>query len=84
MDSPDYIVEIEGVTATDPRGASARAAGFRDRPWLAIQWRCCGAYSRVYRNSKSTAYEGRCPRCARPVNVPIGPGGTNNRFFTAE
>ena len=53
------------------------------RPWLGIQFECCGTYSRIYRNASGNAYVGWCPQCACKVNVPIGPGGTNNRFFTA-
>lgn len=49
-----------------------------------MKWKCCGAYSRIYRNRDATAYEGRCPKCAKHVRVPIGPGGTNQRFFEAE
>lgn len=53
------------------------------RRWLGIQFECCGAYSRIYQNASGSAYVGWCPQCARKVNVPIGPGGTDNRFFTA-
>lgn len=53
------------------------------RRWLGIQFDCCGAYSRIYRNASGSAYVGWCPQCARKVNVPIGPGGTDDRFFTA-
>jgi len=53
------------------------------RRWLGIQFNCCGAYSRIYRNNAQTAYVGWCPQCARPVRIPIGPEGTDARFFTA-
>jgi hypothetical protein len=49
-----------------------------------VQWRCCSVYSRIYRNKDGTLYEGRCPRCARPVTARVGPGGTTNRFFEAQ
>jgi hypothetical protein len=48
-----------------------------------VQWNCCRAYSRIYRNSAGAAYVGHCPKCAKRVNVPIGPGGTDQRFFRA-
>lgn len=83
MAGPDYIVEINGVRVPDAH-SHAENAGFRDRPWLAVQWKCCGVYSRIYRNKEGTLYEGRCPRCARQVTARVGPGGTTNRFFEAQ
>ena len=73
------IVDISGLR---PPRAQADA-GLRGRPWIAVRWECCSAYSRIYRNARGTAYEGRCPRCLRPVQVRIAPGGTDHRFFTA-
>jgi len=73
------IVDIEGL-----RGATAAEAGRTPNPWLAVTWRCCGAYSRIYRNRAGSAYEGRCPKCGRQVRATIGPGGTDARFFVAE
>lgn len=54
------------------------------RPFLGIHFRCCGVYARIYLNRNSTAYEGRCPKCLRPVRVGIAPHGTSARFFSAE
>lgn len=84
MNGPDYILDIQGLEArgTDP-SAEAGKNSLQGRPWLAIHWRCCQVYNRVYRNADGTAYEGRCPKCGRPVTVRVGPGGTNNRFFEA-
>lgn len=53
------------------------------RPFIGVKFECCSLYSRVYRNQAENAYEGRCPRCAKPVRFPIGPGGTSSRFFSA-
>ncbi|MCC7408583.1 MAG: hypothetical protein IT442_10965 [Phycisphaeraceae bacterium] len=55
----------------------------RQRPWLAIHWRCCQTYSRIYRSPDATAYVGRCPKCGKALRVPIGPAGTSSRFFEA-
>jgi hypothetical protein len=82
MTEPDYILELGGREVNDT-SASASAHSLRGRPWLAVQWKCCGVYSRVYRNREGTAYDGRCPRCGRPVHVNVGPGGTTARFFEA-
>ena len=82
MVGPDYIVDLSGKPhANTPTGDSPPSTA--PRPWLAIRWQCCATYSRVYRNRSRTAYEGHCPKCARAIKVPIGPGGTNNRFFDA-
>ena len=57
---------------------------FHGRPYLGVQFDCCNVYTRVYRNAEGTAYAGRCPRCGRELIVPIGPDGTDTRFFRAE
>lgn len=71
----------ESAAASD--GASSADAASASRPWVGIQFECCGVYARVYRNPEATAYEGRCPHCLRVVTLRVGPGGTNSRFFTA-
>lgn len=60
-----------------PEGSAA------DRPFLGVCFACCGVYARIYRNAEQTAYAGNCPRCTRRLQVNIGPGGSNQRFFTA-
>lgn len=91
MNRFDDIFEFHGQvrSTSGAAGHTGGAAGdggetLRHRPWVAIRWRCCGAYSRIYRNREGTAYTGRCPRCARPVRLRVGPGGTSARFFEAE
>ena len=51
------------------------------RPFLGITFECCNVYARIYKNKEGTAYVGRCPKCMRAVRVPIGKGGTGQRFF---
>ncbi|MBN2474120.1 MAG: hypothetical protein JXB62_05910 [Pirellulales bacterium] len=53
------------------------------RRFVGIHFACCDVYARVYVNRTETAYEGCCPKCSRHVRIRIGPGGTDNRFFTA-
>ncbi|MEO8498041.1 MAG: hypothetical protein ABI614_23495 [Planctomycetota bacterium] len=62
---------------TNPSGGPARV-----RRFLGIQFACCGVYARVYVNKEGTAYLGNCPKCTKRVELKIGPGGTDSRFFT--
>lgn len=72
----------ERIDLTSPPHA-ASASEPRRSSFVGITFGCCGTYARVYRNREGTAYVGNCPRCARPVRLKIGPGGTDERFFTA-
>ncbi|MEX0654947.1 MAG: hypothetical protein WD534_17440 [Phycisphaeraceae bacterium] len=76
------IVDIAGLTP--PAQQTPAGPSLRGRPWLAVMFKCCHVYSRVYRSRRDEVYEGRCPKCQRALRVPIGPGGTSNRFFEAE
>jgi hypothetical protein len=51
------------------------------RPFIGIQWECCGTYTRVYRHVSGEYYQGRCPRCGKTARLKVEPGGTNSRFF---
>lgn len=53
------------------------------RKYIGVRFNCCGVYVRVYVNDDGTAYEGRCPKCYKPVKFRIGNGGTDHRFFEA-
>lgn len=55
----------------------------KKKKFLGILFECCNVYRRIYLNKEETAYEGRCPRCSREVQVLVGPGGTDQRFFRA-
>jgi hypothetical protein len=57
------------------------ASGAASRPFLGVRFNCCDIYQRLYPNREATVYEGACPSCGRPVRFPIGPGGTDARFF---
>jgi hypothetical protein len=57
--------------------------GTAPRPWVGIQFECCGVYARVYRAPEAKFYESRCPRCGLPVKLRVGPDGVSTRFFRA-
>ncbi len=90
MATPDEdILELGGRRVHAPesrdtsRASSAQQSRERQSKFLAIWFRCCHVYGRLYRNSEQTAYEGRCPRCGANVQAKIGPKGTARRMFEA-
>lgn len=92
MADPRDIVDISSLTPSGSvndgqQGGDAAGPrsdrGLQGRPWLAISWKCCGVYSRIYRAADGKAYRGACPKCGRSVRVPISENGTSNRFFEA-
>ena len=55
----------------------------RKRKFLGVHYKCCNVYARAYVNHEKTAYTGACPQCGKRVQIKIGKGGTDNRFFDA-
>jgi len=83
---PDYILDISGVTRPVPASVGNLAGPSlvtNGRPWLAVLWRCCNVYSRVYIMRDESAYNGDCPSCGRTVRFRVAPDGTTCRFFEA-
>lgn len=56
----------------------------KQKKFIGVHFECCNVYRRIYVNKDKTAYEGRCPKCFRPLMIKIGPGGTDTRFFKAQ
>jgi hypothetical protein len=79
---PGDFLDLSSVPASD-LVACGHPPGVESRRFIGIQFSCCSVYARIYINASQSAYEGRCPRCLRRVEVQIGPGGTDTRFFTA-
>lgn len=82
MPDPRDQVDIDGLRQSAPRKRTAGSDASNKR-FIMIWFRCCHAYGRLTRNAAQTHYQGRCPRCASPVSVRIGPGGTDRRMFEA-
>jgi hypothetical protein len=76
MEQPRLDLTSDPMPARMPADASGRS-------FLGVNFACCGAYARIYVNSERSAYLGHCPRCSRPVQIKIDPGGSDQRFFTA-
>ncbi len=74
---PGERLDLSSDPAPEPRRPLA------GRRFVGIHFACCDRYARVYINQDETAYLGRCPACLRQVRLTVGPGGTDERFFTA-
>jgi hypothetical protein len=61
--------------------AEQRDKEVKPRPFLSVQFACCGVYQRIYKTADGMSYQGRCPRCGKPVKFAIGEGGTSSRAF---
>ena len=67
-----------------PRRARVYSRMAEKRKFLGVHFKCCNAYARVYMDRRKNAYRGSCPRCGKRVDIGIGPGGTDTRFFSAQ
>lgn len=77
MAGENLDLSSDGAPSTEPPASQAK------RRFVGIHFACCEVYSRIYLSSDQSAYQGNCPRCAKPVRIRVGPGGTVSRFFTA-
>jgi hypothetical protein len=74
-DSEAYKLDIAGLASSVEQPVSS------PRPFLRVQFACCNVYQRIYRSADEKSYQGRCPRCGKPVKFAIGSGGTSSRDF---
>ncbi|MBY0112045.1 MAG: hypothetical protein K2Y21_04430 [Phycisphaerales bacterium] len=75
---PRDLVDLSGLRQGSEAADSVPAAA---RPYLQVFFRCANHYQRVYRSADGTAYNARCPRCAKPVRFKVGEGGSDSRRF---
>jgi hypothetical protein len=68
--------------SSDPPDPQDRSPGRSKRPFLGVQFQCCGVYARIYLNANETAFAGYCPRCGRRIEFQVAPTGSCARFFT--
>ncbi len=81
LDPRDYKVEL----STDrPEGEAPAPASSSARPFIGVRFACCDVYLRIYRSPDGASYRGHCPRCGKPVNFVVGPGGSDARTFVVE
>lgn len=89
--SPSSRIYVGSVfdVSSEPTSDSAGTRGIlkggpaAGNPFIGIQFTCCQTYGRIYRNADATAYCGHCPKCAKRIEILIGPGGGSARFFSA-
>jgi hypothetical protein len=74
-DPRDYKIDVAGVSASPANATSP------SRLFLSVRFACCGVYQRIYRSADGASYQGRCPRCGKPVKFVVGDGGTDARQF---
>ena len=53
------------------------------RPSVEVYFECCNTRALAYFNAQGTAYTGHCPKCASPVRIPVGPGGSRSKTWVA-
>ncbi len=78
---PDRGRQLDLTSDATARDADAAAGKGR---FLGVHFICCDVYARIYPNRANTAYVGHCPRCAKRVELQIGEGGTDSRFFKVQ
>jgi hypothetical protein len=73
------VASTLGDDESEPPSSHTTVSG--GKRWLGILFNCCHVYGRIYKDAANRRYRGRCPSCGTPIDVPVGPAGTNRRFF---
>jgi hypothetical protein len=76
------MLDSQFDASSEPVTWVAPAPSRRFRPFIGIQFQCCGVYSRIYLNNAETAFAGNCPRCGKRIQFPVSEDGSSERFFT--
>jgi len=77
-DPRDYKLDLSSTNgANDARAGSRGAQTGAPRPYLSVHFKCCNAYSRVYRNIDGTRLRKADARAA-PRTVTFGVGKKRN------
>ena len=82
-DPRDYKLDVSSMPAHE-KDAQAKDSPSESRPFLMVNFACCGVYRRIYRSADGLRYEGHCPKCAKPVKFRVADGGTDARAFVVE
>jgi hypothetical protein len=77
-DPRDYSLDLSSQSQADKNPSAP------NRPFLSVQFACCGVYQRVYRDKDAQHYNARCPRCGKSVRFAVGDGGSDSRFFVVK
>ena len=77
-----YVIDVVSSAEGDVYESNTEARS-GERPWVGVHFECCGAYTRIYREADIPQYEGRCPRCGRPITISVGPQGISARVLRA-
>jgi hypothetical protein len=75
MDIYDSNPKLQGENAESENSA---------RPYLGVHFECCDVYLRLYRPKDRPFYQGRCPKCGKPIYIPVKKGGSSSRFFSVK
>lgn len=75
-DSRDIVELSIGRSGGEPVKPAPPKQGF-----LSLYFACAHAYGRAYKTRDGSCYLGRCPKCGKTIDFPIGEGGTSKRMF---
>ncbi len=82
-DAIGYHIDVVSSEESDTDTASGKLDRTTRRPWVGINFECCGVYARIYRDPAASQYVGRCPRCRSPITLRVGADGVESRLFRA-